>query len=129
MLRTGRYCCLILLSVFGPGGLSWAQGKPETSARVAQEAPQDTALQALVEQSRCLRKKGSQCDGGAVEPQFARAQPAPLLVINRLVQLKTGTNKTAHEGRERTRNGREHAASSGFADGGMFFDLSGKELK
>jgi CHAT domain-containing protein/tetratricopeptide (TPR) repeat protein len=41
---------LILLAVLGAGALSRAQGKPETLARVAQQAPQDTALQALVEQ-------------------------------------------------------------------------------
>jgi len=50
MLPRGRYCCLILLTAFGPGALLRAQEKPETSARAAQEAPPDTALQALVEQ-------------------------------------------------------------------------------
>ena len=49
MLRRSR-CCLILLSAFGPGALSWAQEKPGTPAPVAQQAPQDAALQALVEQ-------------------------------------------------------------------------------
>jgi hypothetical protein len=58
MLRRGRYCCLILLPVFGPGALSWAQGKPETLAGVAQEVPQDTAFQALAEQyfAACAKK-------------------------------------------------------------------------
>src|SRR5713226_9472832 len=50
MLRSDRYCCLILLAVLGAGVLSRAQGKPKTLARIAQQAPQDAALQALVEQ-------------------------------------------------------------------------------